>query len=178
MIPALLIPLLTTLAQNGLGMLGQAILAKGKDVIEEKLGVDIETSAQTEEGVQILKNLEIKHAEFLIGAALEKQKLDNEAVADARKLQASAIEGNSTLAKEFVYYYAIFWAGISSLYIGFITFGEIPLANVRFADTILGFVLGTLISAPMTYFFGSTTSSKMKDVTIETLSKGKEDGIN
>jgi hypothetical protein len=47
-------------------------------------------------------------------------------------------------------------------YIFFITFVEIPQANVRFADTVLGTVLGTVVATTINFFFGSSASSKEK----------------
>ena len=37
---------------------------------------------------------------------------------------------------------------------------EIPKENIRFADTILGFLLGTIISAIIQFFYGSSLGSK------------------
>lgn len=48
------------------------------------------------------------------------------------------------------------------IYVTAITFMQIPAANVRFADTILGFVLGTIIATVMNYFLGSSKSSADK----------------
>jgi hypothetical protein len=97
MIPLLLAPLLATLAQNGLGMLASAITAKGKEVIEEKLGVDIDLATQTPEGLFKLKELEMKHEEFLINAAqkqaetvLAAEKVAQENVTDRWKADMSS----------------------------------------------------------------------------------------
>lgn len=87
----------------------------------------------------------------------------------ARKMQSSALESDSKLAKEFIYYYTAFWSLASSAYIAFITFAVIPEKNVRFADTILGFILGTAVASMFTYFYGSSNSSKAKDNTIKNL---------
>jgi ABC-type nitrate/sulfonate/bicarbonate transport system permease component len=42
-------------------------------------------------------------------------------------------------------------------------FGEIPEANVRFADTILGFLLATMIGSMFGFLLGSSLGSKEKD---------------
>lgn len=81
MIPALLLPLLQGLASKGLGMLAGAIEAKGKDVIESKLGVKLPSSAAelTPEVLQKLKEKEMEHEEFLINAQIKKAEMDIEA---------------------------------------------------------------------------------------------------
>lgn len=71
-----LAPLLQSLASNGLSMIGSAVMAKGKDFIEDKLGVDLEKSMQTEEGKMKLLQLQNDHEEFLIKAALEEKRID------------------------------------------------------------------------------------------------------
>jgi hypothetical protein len=52
---------------------------------------------------------------------------------------------------------------LAASYIGAITFGEIPEQNVRFADTILGFVLGTMVAAMFQFLLGSSLGSRKKD---------------
>jgi uncharacterized membrane protein YwzB len=56
-----------------------------------------------------------------------------------------------------------FWSILSATYIGFITFGEIPESNIRFADTILGFVLGTMVASMFQFLLGSSLGSRKKD---------------
>jgi hypothetical protein len=48
-------------------------------------------------------------------------------------------------------------------YITAITFMSIPKENQRYADTILGFLAGTLLSTIVNFYFGSSKSSKDKD---------------
>jgi hypothetical protein len=55
------------------------------------------------------------------------------------------------------------WSVLSATYIGFITFGEIPESNIRFADTILGFVLGTMVASMFQFLLGSSLGSRSKD---------------
>lgn len=79
MLPAILAPVLTTLASNGLNLLAGAIQAKGKQVIEEKLGVSIEDAAKTEAGLLKLKQLEFEHEQFLADISVRKAEIDLEA---------------------------------------------------------------------------------------------------
>ena len=48
-----------------------------------------------------------------------------------------------------------FWSLFSGAYLMFLTFANIPEKNVRFADTILGFILGTAITTVIQWYFGS-----------------------
>ena len=93
---------------------------------------------------------------------LEYAKLDNENFSSARLLQVAALQQEDVFSKHFVYYLATFWSVCAASYVAFITFATIPDNNVRFADTILGFILGTVIASIMNFFFGSSKSSRDK----------------
>lgn len=71
-----MLPIVAALLSQGLGLLGNAVMAKGKDVIEEKLGVNIEEAMQSPEGLQNLRQMELDHEEFLMTNALENRKVD------------------------------------------------------------------------------------------------------
>ena len=164
MIPALLAPLL----QQGLGLIGNAVLAKGKDWVEDKVGVKLDQPLSAED-VTKLKQFEMDHQEELLRLRIEEKKLGVEELQayladtkDARNMQVQAMKSDDPFVRRFIYFFAIFWSIASAAYIGFITFGEIPEANVRFADTILGFVLGTLIGTIVQFFYGSSKGSQEK----------------
>lgn len=69
--------LLTTLAENGLGLLSSAIQAKGKQVVEDKLGVKISDAPGPEE-VAKLRQLQFDHEERLLELGIEKARLEQE----------------------------------------------------------------------------------------------------
>lgn len=69
--------LLGTLAQNGLGLLSSAIQAKGKEVVENTLGVKISDAPSPEE-VSKLRQLQFEHEERLLELGIEKAKLEQE----------------------------------------------------------------------------------------------------
>ena len=165
MILPLLAPLLATLAGNGLGIVADAVTKKGQQYVEEKLGIDL----SQEPDPQVLaqwKDAAREHERALLEMVYGDR-------ANARAMQVAALNQNDTFAKRFIYYFATFWSVSSALYIAFITFGEIPEANVRFADTILGFLLGTIVATIVQFFFGSSDSSKQKDTALESLTSKK-----
>ena len=161
MILPLLAPLLATLASNGLGLVADAVTKKGKEYVEDKLGIDL-SEQPTPEAVAQWQEAARSHEKELITMVFADR-------ANARSMQVAALGQNDLFAKRFIYYFATFWSLSSALYIAFITFGEIPEANVRFADTILGFLLGTIVATIVQFFFGSSDGSKQKDASLETL---------
>ena len=69
--------LLGTLAQNGLGLLSSAIQAKGKQVVEDALGVKISDNPSDAE-VAKLRQLQYDHEERLLELGIEKARLEQE----------------------------------------------------------------------------------------------------
>lgn len=168
-VPALLAPLLA----QGMSLVANAVLAKGKSWVEDKAGVKLDQPLSAEDTLK-LRQFEMEHQEELLRLRQEDNRLDAELemaylrdVQDARGLQKAALAQDDLFAKRFIYYLAIFWSVGAAVYIGFITFGYIPEANVRFADTILGFLLGTLIATIMNFFYGSSRGSTSKGQVLE-----------
>ena len=76
MIP-IIASLLGTLAQNGLGLLSSAIQAKGKEVVEQTLGVKISDNPSPDE-VAKLSQLQYDHEERLLELGIEKARMELE----------------------------------------------------------------------------------------------------
>ena len=93
---------------------------------------------------------------------LETLKMQYANTADARAMQVAALNQSDVFSKRFTMYLTAFWSIAAVLYVGFITFGVIPDKNVRFADTILGFILGTVVATMLNFWFGSSIGSKEK----------------
>lgn len=172
-------PIVAALIKLGLPILGNAIATKGKDYIEEKIGVDITKMMGSEEGKIELARIEMENEAMLQGFAIKKReqeleetKIEQANTADARAMQKAALAQTDDFSKRFLYYFAWAWSSASVLYIAAITFATIPQANIRFADTILGFILGTVIATILNFFFGSSRSSKDKDVALAEAIKG------
>lgn len=149
-----LVPIVSMLAEKGLNLLSNAV-DKGSDkaieFISDKTGIDLTTKQElSTEDMRVLKEIEISNK-------MELQRMAYQDRADARDMQKEALKQDDKFSKRFVYYLATFWSITGLVYIFLITFGTIPEQNVRFADTILGFLLGTIVSTIINYFFGSST---------------------
>ena len=96
-------------------------------------------------------------------------------VQSARNMQIEALKQDDLFSKRYVYYLASFWSIVAMVYIFMITFMTIPAANVRFADTVLGFLLGTIIATVIQYFLGSSKGSADKTVRLSSLAGKSSD---
>ena len=76
MIP-IIASLLASLASNGLGLLSSAIQAKGKQVVEETLGVKISDNPSDAE-VSKLRQLQYDHEERLLELGIEKARVEQD----------------------------------------------------------------------------------------------------
>lgn len=85
----------------------------------------------------------------------------------ARGMQMTALQQADVFAKRFVYYYASFLSGTTMLYIFLITFLVVPDKNQRLADTILGFLLGSVLATLLQFFFGTSVGSLAKNKLLE-----------
>ena len=146
----LLAGIISTLVTNNLPKLAQAVVDKGVDYVSEKTGVKLAPDMPVED-LSVLREQEFKWAE------LEQKDRDG-----ARHMQEVALAQADVFSKRFIYYLAAFWSIFAVVYICAITFLTIPETSVRFADTILGFLLGTIVATILQFFFGSSKSSKDK----------------
>lgn len=150
----LIASIVSGLISNNLPKVAQAVVDKGLDYVQEKTGIELKPDMNPEE-VKALREAAQKHEEFKIEQA-------NKNTADARAMQVVALQQDDKFAKRYVMYLATFWSITAVSYIFLITFSSIPETNVRFADTILGFLLGTVVATILNFFLGSSASSKEK----------------
>lgn len=145
------------LIANGLPKVADAVIEKGVDYVQDKMGIELKPEGQaTKEDYAKIQAEAMKHEEFMA-------EIDLKNMQGARDMQLKAMESDDPLVRRFVYFFIGFWSILSSLYIGFITFGFIPEQNIRFADTILGFVLGTMVASMFQFLLGSSLGSRAKD---------------
>lgn len=150
----LLAGIVSSLIQNNLPKVAQAVVDKGLDYVQEKTGIELKPDMNQEE-VKALRESAMKHQEFMVEQA-------NKNTADARAMQVAALQQDDKFSKRFVMYLATFWSLTAVVYIFLITFTNIPELNIRFADTILGFLLGTVVATILNFFLGSSAGSKEK----------------
>jgi hypothetical protein len=93
---------------------------------------------------------------------LEYAKLDNEDRASARAMQIAALQQDDWLAKNFIYIFTAVWSIFAMTYFAFVTFGTVAESGIRMADTILGVLIGTVLTGFFNFFFGSSKGSKDK----------------
>ena len=126
---------------------------------QEKTGVELKPDMGTED-IARLRERAMQHEEFMVEQA-------NKNTADARAMQVAALVNGNIVSKSFVYILATFWSIVAASYIFLITMIKIPEANVRFADTVLGFILATVVATILNFFFGSSAGSKAKQEVLE-----------
>ena len=84
----------------------------------------------------------------------------------ARHMQEVALQQEDKFAKHFIYWFAWFWSVGSMAYFFAITFGTVPASGKDFGNIILGFLLGTAVATIISFFYGSSKSSKDKTDTL------------
>lgn len=171
MIPAALLPIVQPLLANGLGIVANAVLAKGKKVVEDKLGVELkpEMSPENMAKVQIAA---MEHEEELMRLRIEEDKLDLaelelrlKDVDSARDREtAIATSKDAPLLNKIVT--PVLALGVITLtftLFGIVMFDNSPVEASR--KDILIYVLGVLSAIAtqiVSYYFGSSQGSKDK----------------
>lgn len=93
---------------------------------------------------------------------LRQFELENQDRDSARHMQETALNQDDKYAKHFIYNFAWFWSVGSMAYFFAITFGQVPSSGKDFGNIILGFLLGTAVATIISFFYGSSKSSKDK----------------
>lgn len=157
--------LIATLASNGLNLLANAVTAKGKEFVEDKLGVNLD-EPQSPEDLLKLKQLEIDHEEFLLEIGikqselnLEEKKADYAEIDSARKMGAVLATSSSWLNQNIVPILALIVTFGGSAMLMASDNSEVRMAAVSMVTMVLG------------YYFGTSIGSKEKQRIIEGFSK-------
>ena len=150
------------LLSQGAGKLAEMLKGAAKDkvidTIADKLGIEPKEDA-------IEQHL-TAHPEEMVKLEqvdMQKMELQLQEMQSARNMQLEAMKSSDPLVRRFVYFFIAFWSIWSAAMLPFMVFGDIPADNVRFADTILGFLLATMIGSMFGFLLGSSLGSKEKD---------------
>ena len=169
-------PLVAQLLASGLSLLGNAVLTKGKEVVEEKLGVKLPDGDQalTSEQIVTLKQAEMQHEEWLINAGIRQRQQEIENTDGARDMNTCIQEtSNATrFVKEAAYYLDFLVIGSTLFLAGVLLFQAIPTANKELIYTVLGALLAQCATI-LNFHRGSSAQSHGKDATIAKLSEGR-----
>jgi hypothetical protein len=170
-IPAALQAILTPLLGNGLNLVANAVLAKGKKVVEEKLGVELKPDMSPEDLAKI-QIAQMEHEEELLKLRLEEDKLDLAELEmrlkdtnDARVRETQIVTSDKAplLNKLITPILALGLLGITFTLFGIVLFQASPIDPSR--KDILIYILGVLSAVAtqvVSYYFGSSQSSKDK----------------
>ena len=171
-IPAALAPILKPLLANGLTLVANAVLAKGKKAVEEKLGVELKPDMSADDIIR-LKTAEMEHEEELLRLRIEENKLDlaefelrlkDTDSAREREVQISTSDKAPLLNKIVTPVLALTLLGMTFFLFGVVMFDNAPVDPSR--KDILIYVLGvlsTVATQVISYYFGSSAGSKAKD---------------
>lgn len=159
--------LLSTLAENGLGLLASAIQAKGKQVVENTLGVSIPDNP-TAEDVAKLRQMQFDHEERLIELGIEKAKLEQaelQALLDAQANQENNVSdrwkadmtSDSWLSKNI--------RPMTLVYIlsAYLLFAALSAAGINVNESYVA-LLGQWGMLVMTAYFGGRTVEKVMEM--------------
>lgn len=141
-------PGLATAVAGPMGGMAVKMIAEKLGVAPNESAIEAHLAANPE---QMIKLKEID---------LEKLKAAHANTADARDMQKHAMSSGDKFLSRFVPYLSTFWSIVATVYIFGVTFIEIPASNQRFADTVLGFMLATVVATILNFFLGSSSEKE------------------
>ena len=171
MIPAALLPIVQPLLANGLGIVANAVLAKGKKVVEDKLGVELKPEMSPEDMAKV-QIAAMEHEEELMRLRIEQDKLDLAELELRLKDVDSARDRETAIAtskdapllnKIVTPVLALGVIAPTFTLFGVVMFDISPVEASR--KDILIYVLGVLSAIAtqiVSYYFGSSQGSKDK----------------
>jgi hypothetical protein len=166
-----MMPLIQTLLTNGLGLVANAVMAKGKEFVEDKLGVKLSPDMPPEQIAQV-KIAEMQHEEELMRLRLEENKLNLEELgmrlkdtdsARGRETAIATSKDAPLLNKVITPILALGILLITLTLFSVVMFQEAPVDSSR--KDILIYILGVLSAIStqiVSYYFGSSQGSKDK----------------
>lgn len=145
------------LIANNMPKVADAVIEKGVDYVQEKMGITLKPEHEaTKEDYEKWNAEAAKHEEFMA-------ELDEKSRQRATEMQMKAMESDDPLIRRFLYYFIACWSLFSMIFIPCLIWASIPESGQRYADTILGYVMGTIVTSMFAFLLGSSQGSRMKD---------------
>jgi hypothetical protein len=145
------------LIANNMPKVADAVIEKGVDYVQEKMGITLKPEHEaTKEDYEKWNAEAAKHEEFMA-------ELDEKSRQRATDMQMKAMESDDPLIRRFLYYFIACWSLFSMIFIPCLIWASIPESGQRYADTILGYVMGTIVTSMFAFLLGSSQGSRMKD---------------
>lgn len=169
MILPLLAPILATLAANGLGVVADAVTKKGKEFVEDKLGVEL-TPDPSPEAVENWKIAAQQHERELLQMAY-----GDVANARSREVDINSSAHASWLSKNILPLLAATCVVFTFMLYAMVMFVPDPVEPSR-KDLVI-YVLGALTAIStqiIAYYFGSSKGSADKSDELNVLLGGKK----
>ncbi len=142
------------LISNGLPKVADAVMEKGVEYVQEKLGVELKPEGQaTKEDYAKIQEEANRHSEFMA-------ELDEKSTQRATDMQLLAMQSPDPLIRRHVYYYAWFITIVSFVYFFAVSFMPVENKNRDFINIILGFLIGTAVNSLIRFFYGSSNKSQ------------------
>lgn len=171
-VPAILAPLLA----GGLNLVANAVQAKGKQWVEQKLGVELKPDMSSEDLAKV-QIAQMEHEEELMRLRIEENKLDlaefevrvkDTDSARRRETEIATSDKAPLINKVVTPVLAIGLLGVTFALFGVVLFQATPVDPSR--KDILIYILGVLSAVAtqiVSYYFGSSAGSKAKDDAIK-----------
>lgn len=156
-------PFIAALISAGLNGIAGAVAAKGKEVVQEKLGVNIDELLGSDEGRAKLAQIQMDKEEMLLEMAQKQDAMIYADIADARAMNTRINEtaNASWLSKNIAALLALVTVAGGGSMLAFSPNADVRTAAVGLVTIVLGF------------YFGSNVRSKNKDEVIADMARSK-----
>jgi hypothetical protein len=159
--------LLGTLAESGLGLLSSAIQAKGKEVVENTLGIKIPDNP-TPADVENLRQLQYEHEERLLELGIEKAKMELaelQLLADAAKNEDNNVSNrwDADMASDSWLSKNIRPMSLIAIFMGYFLFAMMSAFGYNANESYVN-LLGQWGMLIMSAYFGGRTIEKLAEM--------------
>lgn len=166
-----MLPIVALLLEKGLSLAANAVLAKGKDWVQEKTGIDLSEPEPelTPEQLTQIKQWELENETELAKLRLEDNKLDLEVFRTEMQDRASARDREVAMAKLST---APWWVPSITTVLALIVVIGGGYMFFTIEDKDSRYVIIATVTSVLGFYFGTTQRSGKKDEAIERLAGG------